>query len=391
MGRSSLRSRELCDALRDRASDFLLGHCVVDEKGHSVDFVSREQFLALAPELIVLEDGLFGPIVSYEERLSSDLVALLPSDPVVVVAGADRAGLQGNRLRYTENAGFLGARPVYQNDSIVYGVRKDEKGDWSPLIRCRPEDVHIGEWLRPAFDGIDFFGCVDPVTVLPNSDVAASCDERGATLCLDLWVDQGYGFPWGSVDVQSDHTACLLTGDVASPNALRHLPENVTWISRLCELLVSERRADRERLSSHLRSDELVFLSHQSKDKDVVRAVAAALKRRGIGAWFDEKEILLGDSVVGAVDTGLKNASCVVLCWSRACLESSWVEREVAATVTALIERSISVIVVRLDPTPVPSLISDLRRLDAEGMRPDEIAATIATTLEARRRRAASN
>jgi len=34
-----------------------------------------------------------------------------------------------------------------------------------------------------------------------------------------------------------------------------------------------------------------VFLSHNSKDKPVVRQIAEALKGRGVRAWLDEREL----------------------------------------------------------------------------------------------------
>jgi len=40
-----------------------------------------------------------------------------------------------------------------------------------------------------------------------------------------------------------------------------------------------------------------VFLSHSSKDKAVVRALAERLRRDGLRVWFDEWEIQPGDTV----------------------------------------------------------------------------------------------
>ena len=39
-----------------------------------------------------------------------------------------------------------------------------------------------------------------------------------------------------------------------------------------------------------------VFLSHSSKDKPVVRELAARLQKDGIRVWLDEKQIKPGES-----------------------------------------------------------------------------------------------
>ncbi len=55
-----------------------------------------------------------------------------------------------------------------------------------------------------------------------------------------------------------------------------------------------------------------VFLSHSSKDKAIVRALAARLKRDGLRVWFDEWEIRLGDSIPSMVDHGLEHSNYLI-------------------------------------------------------------------------------
>jgi hypothetical protein len=43
-----------------------------------------------------------------------------------------------------------------------------------------------------------------------------------------------------------------------------------------------------------------VFLSHSSKDKPVVRELAARLKKDGVRVWLDEEQIKPGDSIPAA-------------------------------------------------------------------------------------------
>ena len=47
-----------------------------------------------------------------------------------------------------------------------------------------------------------------------------------------------------------------------------------------------------------------VFLSHSSKDKAVVRAVAERLRADGLRVWIDDWEIRPGDSIPAKIETG---------------------------------------------------------------------------------------
>jgi hypothetical protein len=51
-----------------------------------------------------------------------------------------------------------------------------------------------------------------------------------------------------------------------------------------------------------------VFLSHSSKDKQVVRAIAERLRADGLRVWFDE-----GDA---GVEEGLERSRVIVFCMS---------------------------------------------------------------------------
>ena len=59
-----------------------------------------------------------------------------------------------------------------------------------------------------------------------------------------------------------------------------------------------------------------VFLSHSSKDKQVVRDVAERLRKDGLRVWFDEWEIRPGDSIPAKIEEGLERSRVLVLCMS---------------------------------------------------------------------------
>jgi len=83
-----------------------------------------------------------------------------------------------------------------------------------------------------------------------------------------------------------------------------------------------------ESSQSHNSDDGLfpfdVFLSHSSKDKAVVRALAERLRGDGVKVWFDEWEIRPGDSIFSKVEEGLEQSRILVLCMSANAFGSDW-------------------------------------------------------------------
>jgi hypothetical protein len=71
-----------------------------------------------------------------------------------------------------------------------------------------------------------------------------------------------------------------------------------------------------------------VFLSHNSKDKLRVRALAGRLRSAGLRVWFDEWVIKPGDDIYLAIERGLEAARVQVLCLSPEALGSEWVALE---------------------------------------------------------------
>lgn len=59
-----------------------------------------------------------------------------------------------------------------------------------------------------------------------------------------------------------------------------------------------------------------VFLSHSSKDKAVVRAVAERLRADSLHVWFDEWELKPGDSIPAKIEAGVEHSRVLVLCMS---------------------------------------------------------------------------
>lgn len=71
-----------------------------------------------------------------------------------------------------------------------------------------------------------------------------------------------------------------------------------------------------------------VFLSHSSKDKTVVRAVAERLREAGLRLWFDEWVLKAGDSIPAKIEEGLEHSRVLVLCMSANAFGSDWAQLE---------------------------------------------------------------
>jgi tetratricopeptide (TPR) repeat protein/TolB-like protein len=70
-----------------------------------------------------------------------------------------------------------------------------------------------------------------------------------------------------------------------------------------------------------------VFVSYASPDRERVLPIVRALEHRGWSVWWD-RELLPGDTWPAAIERQLERARCVVVCWSKHSIESSWVRLE---------------------------------------------------------------
>ena len=71
-----------------------------------------------------------------------------------------------------------------------------------------------------------------------------------------------------------------------------------------------------------------VFLSHSSKDKEIVRAVAERLRADGLRVWFDSWILKPGDSIPAKIEEGLEQSRVLVLCMSAQAFGSDWAQLE---------------------------------------------------------------
>ncbi len=72
-----------------------------------------------------------------------------------------------------------------------------------------------------------------------------------------------------------------------------------------------------------------VFISYSHADSVFANRLHEALQSKGIRAWFDNKDMRLGDDIYEQIDRGITHWDKVLLCGSKNSLNSWWVDSEI--------------------------------------------------------------
>jgi hypothetical protein len=109
-------------------------------------------------------------------------------------------------------------------------------------------------------------------------------------------------------------------------------------------------------VSHYSRPHAHAFLSHSSKDKTFVRELREKLYSI-CDTFFDETDIKPGQSITGRLNDALTRTDLLILLFSKFAAESAWVQKEWAS----MLHLTKPMVVVRLDETPIPPLLQDLK------------------------------
>jgi hypothetical protein len=108
-----------------------------------------------------------------------------------------------------------------------------------------------------------------------------------------------------------------------------------------------------------------VFISHRRSDVVPAEKLATRLRDAGHTVWFDEWEIDVGDSIVGRMDEGLRDAGHVVLCLSESGVDAPYISREWLSTVARQLSgQGVRLLPARLTGGEPPAILADLRYAD---------------------------
>lgn len=82
----------------------------------------------------------------------------------------------------------------------------------------------------------------------------------------------------------------------------------------------------------------IVFLCHSSKDKPFVRRLAEELRSNEINVWFDEENILVGQSIIDRMEDGIRRADYVGVVLTPNFLTGPWANRELQMAISREIQ-----------------------------------------------------
>ena len=101
-----------------------------------------------------------------------------------------------------------------------------------------------------------------------------------------------------------------------------------------------------------------IFLSHNHRDKPFVRRLGQDLQAEGILVWIDEAEILVGDSLIGKIETGIDGMDYLGVVLSNNSVQSEWVNREVRIALDREINhRRVTVLPILIEECPIPGFL----------------------------------
>jgi hypothetical protein len=108
-----------------------------------------------------------------------------------------------------------------------------------------------------------------------------------------------------------------------------------------------------------------VFISHSSSDKRFVNELASILRNNNIQVWYDEWEILVGDSIVEKVFSGLESSDTLLIVLSQNSIDSKWVREELnSAVMRRLSINNIRLMPVLIETCDIPSPLKHIKYAD---------------------------
>ena len=116
----------------------------------------------------------------------------------------------------------------------------------------------------------------------------------------------------------------------------------------------------------HEASDRpILFVCHASEDKPFVDRLIDALDSRAFHVWYDKREILVGDSIVGRINEALETVRFVLAVLSPCSVVKPWVVRELNSTLMRQLDRKqVIVLPALIANCDLPPLIADLKYAD---------------------------
>lgn len=114
-----------------------------------------------------------------------------------------------------------------------------------------------------------------------------------------------------------------------------------------------------------MNTNKKTFLSYSHEDKDFAQSIVKKINDSGIEVWWDEWEILLGDSIIQKIFAdGLPKSDIFLIILSNASINSNWVKEELDHAMIKKIEGDFRIIPLVKEKCDIPQPLRTLLRID---------------------------
>jgi len=107
-----------------------------------------------------------------------------------------------------------------------------------------------------------------------------------------------------------------------------------------------------------------IFISYRKTKKAHAEAIARRLLRERIEPLWDEWRIQAGDSITEGIDKMFAESRACLILWSQDSPTGNWCTKELHTALSKAVRDKYRVIPVRLDNSPMPDLLSELKWID---------------------------
>lgn len=127
---------------------------------------------------------------------------------------------------------------------------------------------------------------------------------------------------------------------------------------------------------------EQVFISYRSGHQEFAKALSERLGTEGFVPWFDQWEILAGESIPGRIEEGLRGSIAFIPILTADYQEGKWATEELESAIARRIEEGFPIIPVLLEQCQKPDLIRHLRHVDFSDHGPENFESRVADVID---------
>lgn len=378
MNKDPLRGRLLFERIQADSVECRLGYMVRDygDPYFPGDVVSPAELADLRPDLIFVEGGL---IEGGQWRIPAEVIENEVIRGAVVIVSDLSSGVLSRQ--------WEAYRPFLKMCQV--SVKENEPGTPVELFdprshhrseRCvvvDPAEVIREPWLDSVYDDLEPFVAGYPVALNSWTTLVASCNPQTTQALVD---HGGFVAPepdsgvFAAARRMGSGYLVFIGAEVSGDSWARAFPATTEWLVRLSARLVDRVRTD---IGRHGLAHQ-VFISHRHDRAEFASAFANGLRRGGVGAWLDARELAPGDELTPEIQAAIGHSSHFVLLWSDSCVDSEWIRLETEFAATA----GKPMLIIRLDETPLPPELEHQFRIEAQGMSPHQTARHVTLTIE---------